>query len=167
MITGKLPFDAKVPVALLALALQGNPVKPSARVDGVPPDLEDIILKMIARKPEDRPRDAFAVHDALEKVLGRLEGDKAPPPVKTGGLAELAHTVNESSPLGTASVFSPQSWLAAELERPMSESDGRWEKTLGDFERHIASAARKRGDDPELRRARELADQARGLLGRL
>src|SRR6185437_12780414 len=45
MITGKLPFDAKVPVALLALALQGNPVKPSARVDGVPADLEDIILK--------------------------------------------------------------------------------------------------------------------------
>ena len=172
MVTGKLPFDAKVPVALLALALQGNPVKPSARIDGVPPDLEELILRMIARKPEDRPRDAYAVFDALEGIGVRLAaGNGAARRPVTPPMVDLAATVVDPGPYSAAlssSSISPQSWLAAELtERPFGEVDERWVKTLDEFERHIQSASRKRGDDAGVRRARELADTARGLLASL
>ncbi|HEX4448571.1 MAG TPA: serine/threonine-protein kinase [Polyangiaceae bacterium] len=169
LVTGKLPFDAKVPVALLALALQGKPVKPSARVEGIPPELEDLILKMIARKPEDRPRDAYAVFDALEGIMGRLSGNKAaqPKPVSPP-IIDLSATVVDPGPYSAAlssSSISPQSWLAAELtERPFGEIDERWIKTLDEFERHIHAAVRKRGEDGGVRRARDLAETARGLL---
>ncbi len=178
MVTGKLPFDAKVPVALLALALQGNPVKPSARVDGIPADLEELILRMIARRPEDRPRDAFAVHDALEAVLRNLAAAPPAPEAAAPSLEaappfevpppprlveyDLAETVADLPP--TSQSLSPQSWLAAELtDRPIGELDERWSKTLDEFERHIRSAARKRGEGA-VGRARELHEGARALL---
>ncbi len=180
MMTGSLPFDAKVPVELLALALEGKPVKPSSRVDGIPSDLEELVLRMIARKPEDRPRGAFAVHDALEGVLRRLTGESpassertepslAPVslPVETAkgrpGLPDLAATVVDGPPPSV--LPSPRSWLAAELAaHPMAEIADRWQKTLVDLERHIETAHRTKGDDRGVRRARELSEGARALL---
>jgi serine/threonine protein kinase len=173
MLTGSLPFDAKVPVELLALALQGVPVKPSARVDGIPADLEQLILRMIARRPEDRPRDAHAVHAALDDVLRRVIADDAgsadatdrahqPPP----GLMDLTATVIDGPPVSV--LPSPNSWLVSELAaRPPAEIAERWQKTLADLERHVEAAGIKRGASDAIRRARELSDGARSLLGSL
>jgi serine/threonine-protein kinase len=173
MLTGSLPFDAKVPVELLALALQGVPVKPSARVDGIPADLEQLILRMIARRPEDRPRDAHAVHAALDAVLRRVIADDAgsadatdrahqPPP----GLMDLTATVIDGPPVSV--LPSPNSWLVSELAaRPPAEIAERWQKTLADLERHVEAAGMKRGASDAIRRARELSDGARSLLGSL
>jgi serine/threonine-protein kinase len=173
MLTGSLPFDAKVPVELLALALQGVPVKPSARVDGIPADLEQLILRMMARRPEDRPRDAHAVHAALDAVLRRVIADDAgsadatdrahqPPP----GLMDLTATVIDGPPVSV--LPSPNSWLVSELAaRPPAEIAERWQKTLADLERHVEAAGMKRGASDAIRRARELSDGARSLLGSL
>jgi serine/threonine protein kinase len=172
MLTGAFPFDAKVPVELLVLALQGVPVKPSARVDGIPPELEALVLRMIARKPQDRPRDAFATHDALENVLRRMTS--VPPqelasPVDDSplsGVADLTSTVVDSPP--PSALTSPPSWLASELvARPMTEISERWQRTLSDLDRHIDTAGRIRGDDAGVRRARDLSQTARGLLASL
>jgi eukaryotic-like serine/threonine-protein kinase len=179
MVTGKLPFDAKVPVALLALALQGNPVKPSARVEGLPSALEDIILRMIARRPEDRPRDAFVVYDALDAVLRQLGAPPPELPASSGSGAEalsvaslprpaidLAATVVDGPP---ASVLpSPPSWLAEQLvAQPVAEVAGRWNKTVGDLEKHIARSETKGSDPRGVRRARDLSEVAKELLGSL
>jgi serine/threonine-protein kinase len=173
MVTGSLPFDAKVPVEMLALALKGVPVKPSARVDGVPADLEDLILRMIARRPEDRPRDAHAIHDVLDSVLRRVTASGlavpevparehgAPP-----GLLELTATVVDGPP--ESILPSPNSWLVSELAaRPPGEIAERWQKTLAELERHVEAAARKRGVSDGIRRARELTEGARSLLSSL
>jgi serine/threonine-protein kinase len=173
MVTGSLPFDAKVPVELLALALKADPVKPSARVDGVPADLEELILRMIARRPADRPRDAHAIRDVLESVLRRVTAGtpaslsapagEPPPPA---GLLELAATVVDGPPESV--LPSPKSWLVSELAaRPPGEIAGRWQRTLAELERHVESAARKRGASDGIRRARELSEGARSLLSSL
>ncbi|HEX3771774.1 MAG TPA: protein kinase [Polyangiaceae bacterium] len=161
MVTGQLPYDEKIPIDLIVAALKSPPIKPSARFPGVPEDLEGVILKMIARKPEDRPSDAFAVHDLLEKVLANL--GVANPEVSV-------HGVEDAPPSSVVpSSSSPQSWLASELlGRGVVDGDDRWRSTLSDFERHIQAAERQRGPrDLGVRRARELAEGARELLASL
>ena len=172
MLTGALPFDADAPVELLVLALQGAPVKPGARVPGIPSDLEDLVLRMIARKPQDRPRGAFVVHDALEACMRRLTSSvPAPVSTPTGEAAalpgvDLASTVVDAAPV--SGLGSPRSWLASELAaRPMGELAERWQKTLSDLDRHIDAARRGRGDDAGIRRARELSETARALVASL
>jgi serine/threonine protein kinase len=171
MVTGALPFDAKVPVELLAQALNGVPVRPSARTPGVPADLEELILRMIARRPEDRPRDAHAIRDALDGVLDRLRGGplvtspprelQAPP-----ALLDLTATVVDGPPESV--LPSPNSWLASELAaRPPGEIAERWHKTLADLEGHVEAAGRTKGASEGVRRAREMSEGARGLLGSL
>jgi serine/threonine protein kinase len=176
MVTGSLPFDAKVPVDLFALALAGVPVKPSDRLDSVPAGLEDLLLRMIARKPEDRPRDAHAVHDALEAVLLRLTADSPTPSSDLANLElqvpprvpDLAATMVDGPPQSV--LPSPKSWLAAELAaRPPAEVADRWHKTLADLEQHVEAASRARGSGSMegVRRARDLSESARSLLASL
>jgi serine/threonine protein kinase len=188
MVTGGLPFESKVSVDLLTMALQGNPRKPSTRVADLPPGLEDLILRMIARRPEDRPRDAFAVGDALDAVLKRLTNTEVPSDalaVSSAGApvsaalntrrerrpgpdegVDLTATLIDSGP--QSENLSPPSWLAGELlARPVSELPERWQKTLADLERHIETSARARGKESGVARARELAANARGLLASL
>jgi serine/threonine protein kinase len=172
MVTGVLPFDAKLPVELLAAALQGVPVKPSVRTPGVPADLEELILRMIARRPEDRPRDAHAIHDALGAVLRRLSGEGPAPDLPPGQLQppsdpqDLTATVVDRPPESV--LPSPNSWLASELAaRPPGEVAERWHKTLADLERHVEAAGRTKGASDGVRRARDLSEGARSLLASL
>jgi eukaryotic-like serine/threonine-protein kinase len=48
MLTGTMPFDARG-AALLAAPLREAPVKPSARADGIPAELEELVLRLLAR----------------------------------------------------------------------------------------------------------------------
>jgi serine/threonine-protein kinase len=174
MVTGELPFNARVPVELLTMALQGTPVRPSERLAGIPPDLEQLILRMIAREPAERPRDAYVVHEALEGILRRLAGDvlALPPALPSGGapvsenIPELAATIVDDAPPSGGP--SPRSWLASELAmRSPAESAERWQKTLADLEKHIDAARRSHGPSPGVRRARDLSDHARSLVASL
>ena len=75
MLTGAMPFDGRG-AELLAAPLREAPVKPSARAEGIPAEVEELVLRLIARDPAERPRDAFAVVDAL--------GRPAAPPGRIG-----------------------------------------------------------------------------------
>jgi serine/threonine-protein kinase len=71
MITGTLPYEWEGQADLLLKPLTHPPIPPSARVGMLPPGLESLLLSMLARRAEDRPADAFAVHDALVEMLRR------------------------------------------------------------------------------------------------
>ncbi len=71
MITGVLPYEWEGQADLLLKPLTHPPIPPSARVGMLPPGLESLLLSMLARRAEDRPADAFAVHDALVEMLRR------------------------------------------------------------------------------------------------
>jgi serine/threonine protein kinase len=148
MLTGKLPFDARFPTELLVLPLREPPVKPSARVDGIPMEVEALVLRMIARRPEDRPVDAFAVDDALTALLRDSGGaPAAQPPPSDGDGRSAAATLADDPPADVAT---------------------RAQESLSELERRIESVRAERGDrDPTVRRSGGLAEVANVLLASL
>jgi serine/threonine protein kinase len=156
LLTAHLPFDARFPAELFALQMSGSLIAPSARVDGIPPELEVLILRMLERRPDDRPRDAFAVHDALQAVLAGAASRPSRPLDASGG-----------DPMSTGAADAMQ---APDEPRSKVESEipARWHSSILQFERQIEEARRVRGQaDPRVRRACDLVESARGLLASL
>ncbi len=71
MVTGALPFEGKGQADLLLKPLTTDPTPPTKHTPSLPQELEGLILRMLARHPEDRPADAFVVHDALAELSRR------------------------------------------------------------------------------------------------
>ena len=68
MVTGRPPFQSPDPWAVVSQHLEVPPVPPSRRTEHCPPALEALILALMAKAPEDRPRSATAVRELLEAV---------------------------------------------------------------------------------------------------
>jgi len=85
MVTGELPFEGKGQSDLLLKPLTTAPIHPSQRVSGLPTELEDLLMRCLRRDPNDRPHDAFALHDALVSLIKHEteKGSIAPPPPET------------------------------------------------------------------------------------
>jgi serine/threonine-protein kinase len=159
MLTGTMPFDSRG-AALLVAPLREAPVKPSVRTEGIPAELEDLVLRLIARQPADRPRDAFVVVDALGDILRRLGGSARPPPVSDDeGRPSLVTTLAE----GPAASFRTE--LTAEIAAlPTAEIAARWHGMVTELTHHIDAAVAERGDSAGARRARELSSHATELV---
>ena len=71
LLTGRLPFEADTLIELLYDISTKMVEPPSARRSGIPAELDKIILKMIARNPEDRYPNWAALETEIAK-LGRL-----------------------------------------------------------------------------------------------
>ena len=75
-LTGSLPFRAESPVALLRLHLEAAPDPPSARRPGLSPELDALVLKALAKAPEDRHRSALALKEAIDEVRAQLVSEE-------------------------------------------------------------------------------------------
>ncbi|MFD5590598.1 protein kinase [Streptomyces griseorubiginosus] len=69
VVTGRPPFDGDSQWSVVLKHQQETPAPPSTRVQGLPPVLNDLVLKLLAKHPGDRPDDASAVHDVLSTIL--------------------------------------------------------------------------------------------------
>jgi eukaryotic-like serine/threonine-protein kinase len=65
MVTGHPPFERATPAEVLRAHVSEPVVPPRERRADVPADLEAVILRCLAKRPEDRYADARAVSDAL------------------------------------------------------------------------------------------------------
>jgi tRNA A-37 threonylcarbamoyl transferase component Bud32 len=158
MLTGAMPFDARG-VALLIAPLREAPVKPSARVGGIPDELEQLVLRLIAPRPEGRPRDAFAVVDALGDLVRRLAGSVRPGRSPEEGKASTSTARMQLPPV------SPCAGAPAEIAAlPTAEIAARWRGMLADVTDRIEVARQERGDVPAVLRARELSRHAADLV---
>jgi membrane protein implicated in regulation of membrane protease activity len=68
--TGRPPFEGKTALELIAKHQNEPMVPPETIVPRVPRALSEIILKMTAKRPEDRPANLGEVITALEEFLG-------------------------------------------------------------------------------------------------
>ncbi len=60
MLTGGLVFDATNAIAMMMKHINDTPDPPSSRSEQhVPPELDAIVMACLAKKPDDRPRDAI------------------------------------------------------------------------------------------------------------
>jgi serine/threonine protein kinase/tetratricopeptide (TPR) repeat protein len=64
-------FRRRTPMDSLTAILQGDIAPPTKLVPGYPPDLEDLVLRALARHPEDRFPDLGAMAEALDALAER------------------------------------------------------------------------------------------------
>jgi serine/threonine-protein kinase len=80
-LTGRAPFKGEVPASTLLSHLHDAPVPPSERTSGaVPADVDAIVLRALAKKPDDRFADGRALAEAL--AASSVAGTWRPAPAK-------------------------------------------------------------------------------------
>jgi len=81
--TGRLPFEATSPGVLMVRHITEEPPSPSEMLAGtdrsIPPKLEDLILQMLEKEPDDRPQSLDEVRRRLADPSLLEEGATAPP----------------------------------------------------------------------------------------
>lgn len=169
--TGLLPWDAKGQAELLLRPLTAAPTPLSDRIE-VPPELDSLMLSLLAKSADDRPQDAFVVRDVLLDLLRRYAPTRSTPPPGSGSSApvfesgrdeipttitELASSADERAPLSTAEIGRIQT----------SELASRWGGAIAEIEAALARARKKGIAETTAVRAAELAAHARSLVEKL
>ncbi len=80
MLTGKPPFMAEVPAAVLHQHVRVAPKPPREINPAIPPALDALVLQMLAKAPEDRPQTAAEVRDRLANFETATAPTKPLPP---------------------------------------------------------------------------------------
>ena len=76
-LTGRAPFESAHPVAVLAKVLRQDPPPPTELRPELDPRIDALISRLLAKNPDNRPRDALAVIGELD-ALGALEIGTSP-----------------------------------------------------------------------------------------
>ena len=66
--TGKLPFQGDDPLQIISQHIHAEVVPPKVRKSGIPEDLNDLIVKLLQKNPQDRPGSAWEVLGVLEDI---------------------------------------------------------------------------------------------------
>ncbi|MFT3836973.1 MAG: hypothetical protein QM723_08245 [Myxococcaceae bacterium] len=72
LVTGELPFVAPSPLEVMMLQINGKPQKPSKLEPSVPDDVSELIEKMIAKSPDNRPQTVEEVRQVVRTASARL-----------------------------------------------------------------------------------------------
>jgi tRNA A-37 threonylcarbamoyl transferase component Bud32/predicted hydrocarbon binding protein len=65
LISGRLPYEGDSTLTMLASIARGDPIPLARAAPAVPRDVGDFVMRLLAHRPEDRPRDAESVETAL------------------------------------------------------------------------------------------------------
>ncbi len=69
LLTGRVVFEANTVVEALVRHVNDPPIPPSARINRpIPPALEQLVLALLAKRPEDRPESAAALARSLAAI---------------------------------------------------------------------------------------------------
>jgi serine/threonine-protein kinase len=169
LITGVLPFEGKGQSELLLKPLTSAPIPPSQRIEGLPPDLESLLLGCLARDPNERPHDAFAVHDAFGDIVRRFGSATALAPARAGSSAPPADPREPSETVVDMTAALPSGHADAANIGPVThEMSSRWSAALADLEAQIAHARKQGGTHARAAaRAAELAMVAGEMVPRV
>ena len=99
MLTGEVPFRADSPLAVALKHVKDTPVSPSVHRHDIPPDLERLVLKLMAKSPADRYQSAGQMLRDLARVRESMHAPTAAAPI-----ADIP-----GSSTTTAAVAAPQS----------------------------------------------------------
>ncbi len=116
MTTGQPAFQGTDLISTLMAVATAGPPPPRELDASVPPELSDLILRLLAKEPADRPPSALAVVEAIEKI----EAATGASAVRTGRGPRGAERPGQTSAEGTpaqpgphAGKWRPWLWLAA------------------------------------------------------
>ena len=92
MITGRKPYIADTPMAVVLKQMTDPLPHPSDFVDGLPEEVEHILLKALAKEPENRYENMNAVIEAMDALLAKTVPIAVPVPPKKEALKEAPRT---------------------------------------------------------------------------
>ena len=171
LITGVLPFEGKGQSELLLKPLTSAPIPPSHRIEGLPPDLESLLLRCLARDPAERPHDAFAVHDAFADIVRRFAGSASVAPLRSASGAPPPPTDPREPSETVVDMIAaiPTGGRETVNVGPIThEMSSRWSPMLADLEDHITKARKLGGTHARAAtRAAELALVAGEIIPRV
>ncbi len=75
---GRLPFEGDDPVALIGQHLHAQVVPPREHNPEIPPALDALIVQLMSKRPEDRPRSAAEVRQMLEALARGPTAEEVP-----------------------------------------------------------------------------------------
>ena len=81
LLTGAVPFTGDTAISVAYRHVHDEVPAPSTRVGGIPPELDDLVVRATRRDPAARPADAAAFLAALCRVAERAGVPRVPPPV--------------------------------------------------------------------------------------
>ncbi len=73
MLTGRVPFDGESAVTIALKHVSEVPPPPRSLNPAIPPDLEQVVMWGLNKKPEDRPQDADQFISVLEQLRDAIE----------------------------------------------------------------------------------------------
>jgi eukaryotic-like serine/threonine-protein kinase len=68
LLTGKTPFDGETPVEIAMKHLSNAPEPPSKLRPDIPPELDKVVLRALAKDPNDRYQDATEMEADLDRI---------------------------------------------------------------------------------------------------
>jgi serine/threonine-protein kinase len=71
-VTGRKPFQAEVPMDMFLQHIKGKFERPSRLVLDIPVWFDTLICQLLEKKPEQRPRDAAAIAEALDRITEKV-----------------------------------------------------------------------------------------------
>ena len=77
-LVGRVPFPYDNVARVLASHVSETPRPPSELVPGIPPEVDGLVLRCLAKNPFDRPRDGEELRVLIDDVLSRLEPPRSP-----------------------------------------------------------------------------------------
>jgi serine/threonine-protein kinase len=89
MLTGQLPFAAPTPMALLMMQTQQQPPSLRSLNPAIPPAVEVVVLKALAKKPEDRYQTAAALMNDLRAAAAAPSVETRVAQVPPGAIGDL------------------------------------------------------------------------------
>lgn len=70
VLTGRLPFPPELPREVLNAEIEWRvPLAPSAIDERIPAGVSQLVMRLIAKRPEDRPQSGEALHQELQALL--------------------------------------------------------------------------------------------------
>lgn len=84
MLTGQVPFDGDRPVAVAMKQISDEPAPLRQVEPSVPPELEAVVLRALAKRPSERYRTADELSRALSDARSAIDGSGAPTSVLAG-----------------------------------------------------------------------------------
>ena len=151
--TGRLPFTGETPVGVLIAVVTHPPIPPRQLNPHIPPAVESLILRLMAKDPIQRPNSAVEV----EAELARLEAAASPlaapvPPIDTIPTADPASIIAPlpvSMPAGAVAVTAPpepevsglSEWATLDVGGEPTPQHRRTQRGTGALEWGLAAAS--------------------------